>query len=95
MPLRLSLLSKLMYFGLIYSVQVLVTFMGTDDIKVDTIRNLYGKIMNQQSLSGLIVVIQSKMTAFAVKELQKWPFKVEIFKVSFKFQINYVNQYLK
>ena len=83
-----------MYFGLICSVQVLVTFMGTDDIKVDTIRNLYGKIMNQQSLSGLIVVIQSKMTAFAVKELQKWPFKVEIFKVSYKFQINYVNQYL-
>ncbi|KAK4253815.1 hypothetical protein QN277_010441 [Acacia crassicarpa] len=58
-----------------------VIFLGTADIKVETIRLLYGKIM-QERLSRLIVILQSKMTTYAVKEQQKWPFRVEIFKIN-------------
>ncbi|XP_028784303.1 DNA-directed RNA polymerase V subunit 5C-like [Neltuma alba] len=63
------------------SSKVLVIFLGTADVKVETIRLLYGKIMNQERLSRLILVLQSKMTTYAGKELQKWPFRVEIFKI--------------
>ncbi|XP_028760605.1 DNA-directed RNA polymerase V subunit 5C-like [Neltuma alba] len=63
------------------SSKVLVIFLGTADVKVETVRLLYGKIMNQERLSRLILVLQSKMTTYAGKELQKWPFRVEIFKI--------------
>lgn len=67
--------------------QVLVIFLGTDDVKLQNIRHIYGQIMNKESLSRLIIILQSKMTPYAQKQLQNWPFKVEIIKVSYLFLI--------
>ncbi|XP_054813457.1 DNA-directed RNA polymerase V subunit 5C-like [Prosopis cineraria] len=65
------------------SSKVLVIFLGIADVKVETIRLLYGKIMNEERLSGVILILQSKMTPYAGKELQNWPFsKVETFKIN-------------
>ena len=65
------------------AVQVLVLFMGTDDIKKQTINSIYKQIEDKDRLNGLIVIVQSKMTAYARKELQNCPYKVEIIEVSY------------
>jgi DNA-directed RNA polymerase I, II, and III subunit RPABC1 len=56
-------------------------FLGTDEIKTANIRTVYRQILNKESLHGLILILQSKMNHFAKKELEKFPFKVEVFQV--------------
>ncbi|GMI70174.1 RNA polymerase II fifth largest subunit, E [Hibiscus trionum] len=63
------------------SKKILVVFMGTDDIGKSIVCALRDQILNQ-SLSGLILVLQSKMTSFAQKELDGFPFKVEVFRIA-------------
>lgn len=64
------------------AVQVQVAFTGTDDIKKATINNVYSQIVDKERLSRLILIVQSKMTAFARKELENCRFKVEMIQVS-------------
>ncbi|KAK6271466.1 hypothetical protein POUND7_008564 [Theobroma cacao] len=63
------------------SKKILVVFMGTNDIRKATVCALKGQILNE-SLSGLILILQSKMNSFALKELKNFPFKVELFKIA-------------
>ncbi|XP_021297189.1 DNA-directed RNA polymerase V subunit 5C [Herrania umbratica] len=63
------------------SKKILVVFMGTNDIRKATVCALKGQILNE-SLSGLILILQSKMNSFALKELKSFPFKVEVFKIA-------------
>ncbi|CAK7336548.1 unnamed protein product [Dovyalis caffra] len=62
--------------------KTLVIFLGTDEIKIANIRAVYGQILNKESLHGLILILQSKMNHFAKKELEKFPFKVEVFQIT-------------
>lgn len=64
------------------AVQVQVVFTGTEDIKKGTITSIYNQIVDKERLSRLILIVQSKMTAYARKELENCPYKVEIIKVS-------------
>lgn len=59
----------------------LVIFMGTDEIRTANIRAVYGQILSEESLQGLILILQSKMNRFAKKEPEEFPFKVEVFQV--------------
>ncbi|KAI4323522.1 hypothetical protein L6164_023119 [Bauhinia variegata] len=61
--------------------KILVIFLGTSEINIKTIRGIYGQIMNKETLKRLILIVQSKMTSYSRKELQKYPFQVEIFKM--------------
>ncbi|KAJ4829491.1 hypothetical protein Tsubulata_001444 [Turnera subulata] len=61
--------------------QILVIFMGTDEINVASIHSIFGQLVNGTNLDGLIMVLQSKMNNFARKELDKFPCKVEVFEV--------------
>ena len=56
--------------------------MGAEDIKLATIKGLSFQIQNKESLSGLILILQSKMNHHARKELNTFPCGVEIFHVS-------------
>ncbi|XP_065868005.1 DNA-directed RNA polymerase V subunit 5C isoform X1 [Euphorbia lathyris] len=61
---------------------VLVVFMGTEEIKKADIGRLNNQISNKESLKRLILVLQNKMNHFAKKELLKWTFPVEIFQIT-------------
>ncbi|KAL4289627.1 hypothetical protein GQ457_14G018600 [Hibiscus cannabinus] len=63
------------------SKKILVVFMGTEGIGKSSVCGLRDQILNQ-SLSGLILVLQSKMSSFAQKELDSFPFKVEVFQIA-------------
>ncbi|XWS65529.1 hypothetical protein CRYUN_Cryun05aG0120900 [Craigia yunnanensis] len=63
------------------SKKILVVFMGTNDIRKATVCALHGQIL-KESLSGLILILQSKMNSFARKELENFPFKVEVFQIA-------------
>ncbi|KAH7548542.1 hypothetical protein JRO89_XS14G0159700 [Xanthoceras sorbifolium] len=62
--------------------KMLVMFLGTDQVKTKDIRELFGKIVNKESLHGLILILQSKINAYAKKEVEKFSFKVEFFQIT-------------
>jgi DNA-directed RNA polymerases I, II, and III subunit RPABC1 len=62
--------------------QVQVVFPGTDDIRKSNLIVIQSQIVEKERLSRLILVVQSKMTSYARKELENCPFKVEIINVS-------------
>lgn len=62
--------------------QIMVIFCGPQLVKVNTIRGIGAQIVNKDSLSGLILILQSKITNQAQKQLDLFKFKVEIFQVS-------------
>lgn len=62
--------------------KVLVRFMGTSDIRKETIRTLYNQIADEERLNRLILIVQSKMTAYAQKDLETSQLKVEIIKMN-------------
>jgi type 1 fimbria pilin len=64
------------------AVQVQVIFTGTGDIRKSTLTEIHNQIVNKERLSRLILIVQSKMTAYARKELENCQYKVEIIKVS-------------
>jgi DNA-directed RNA polymerase I, II, and III subunit RPABC1 len=51
-------------------------------LNVNGVRNILGQIVNRDTLSGLILVVQNHMTNQALKAVDVFPFKVEIFQVS-------------
>lgn len=70
--------------------QVLVVFCGTGAVKVNAIRNIAGQIANKDSLHGLILIVQNQITNQAMKAVELFSFKVEIFQVrSLKLCMNF------
>ncbi|CAO2822313.1 unnamed protein product [Amaranthus hypochondriacus] len=62
--------------------KVLVIFVGPQLVKVNTIRGIAAQIVNRESLSGLILILQSRITNQAQKALDDLRFKVEIFQIT-------------
>ncbi|KAD3338598.1 hypothetical protein R6Q59_026551 [Mikania micrantha] len=62
--------------------KVLAVFCGTGVVKVNAIRWIATQIMNKQDLSRLIIVVQSHITNQAMKAVDLFPFKVEIFQIT-------------
>ncbi|KAK1548959.1 hypothetical protein Q3G72_010772 [Acer saccharum] len=62
--------------------KMLVMFLGTDQVKTKDIREMFMQIVNRESLQGLILILQSKVTAYAKKEMEKFSFKVELFQIT-------------
>lgn len=56
-------------------------FSGPGIVKVNVIRNIAGQIVNRDTLSGLILIVQSQITSQALKAVNLLSFKVEIFQV--------------
>ncbi|KAJ0101338.1 hypothetical protein Patl1_05401 [Pistacia atlantica] len=64
------------------SKKMLVLFLGTDEVKTQTVRHIFGQILNRENIQGLMLILQSKMTPIAKNEVKKCPFKVEIFQIT-------------
>ncbi|GMQ04731.1 hypothetical protein CsSME_00050057 [Camellia sinensis var. sinensis] len=61
---------------------VLVIFCEPTAVKVNTIRSIASQIMNRESLTRLILVVQNQMTNQAQKAVDLFSFKVEIFQIT-------------
>ncbi|KAL1338772.1 hypothetical protein AAHE18_10G236200 [Arachis hypogaea] len=68
------------------SKMVLVVFMGpVDIIKKQTLKSIHDQIPDKGKLNGLLVIVQSKMTSYAKRELmESYPSKVEIFEPKYE-----------
>ncbi|CAN4111216.1 unnamed protein product [Withania somnifera] len=62
--------------------KVLVIFCGPNSVKINVIRSILAQIMNKESLSRLILVIQNQLTNPAMKVLEDSSFKTEIFQIT-------------
>ena len=58
-----------------------VVFFGTGKVKVNTIRSVAAEILSQETITGLILVLQNQVTDKALKAIELFTFKVEIFQV--------------
>jgi len=67
----------------LFGAQVQVVFVGPKEIRKGTVNEICSQIADKGSLKWLILVVKSKMTSFAKKDLENFPFKVETIKVSF------------
>ncbi|KAK7839425.1 dna-directed rna polymerase v subunit 5c [Quercus suber] len=61
---------------------MMVIFLGTEEIRTASVRNLYAQIMSVEHLKGLILIHESKINHFARKGLAKYPYKVEVFQIT-------------
>lgn len=59
-------------------------FCGPGIVKVNVIRIIGTMIGNKDSLSRLILVVQNRVTNQAMKAMDLFSFKVEVFQVSFR-----------
>lgn len=64
------------------SKRIMAIFCGPTVVKVKVIRSIGSMIVNKESLSSLILVLQSEITNQALKAVELWPFKVEIFQIT-------------
>ncbi|KAK7286698.1 hypothetical protein RJT34_21884 [Clitoria ternatea] len=64
------------------SKRVLVIFSGPGVVKVTTIRNIAGQIVNKDTLTGLILIVENQITSQALKAVNLFSFKVEIFQIT-------------
>ncbi|XP_022971517.1 DNA-directed RNA polymerase V subunit 5A isoform X1 [Cucurbita maxima] len=64
------------------SKRILVIFCGTGAVKVSAIRNIAGQIVNKETLHGLILIVQNQITNQAMKAVEVFSFKVEIFQIT-------------
>ncbi|CAL1411698.1 unnamed protein product [Linum trigynum] len=63
--------------------KVLVLFMGATELKVAAVRNVYKQILGEGlGLSGLILILEAKITIQAKKHLETFPFKVEVYQIT-------------
>lgn len=62
--------------------KVLVVFCGMGVVKVNSIRSIATQIMNKESLSRMILIVQNQITNQALKAVELFSFKVEIFKIT-------------
>ncbi|XP_015869680.1 DNA-directed RNA polymerase V subunit 5A [Ziziphus jujuba] len=64
------------------SKRIMVIFRGHGVVKVNDVRSIASQIVNKDSLTGLILILQNQMTNPAQKALDLLPFKVEIFQIT-------------
>ncbi|ESW34110.1 hypothetical protein PHAVU_001G125200 [Phaseolus vulgaris] len=64
------------------SKRILVIFCGPGVVKVTAIRNIAGQIVNRDTLSGLILIVENHVTSQALKAVGLFSFKVEIFQIT-------------
>ncbi|XP_027188565.1 DNA-directed RNA polymerases IV and V subunit 5B isoform X2 [Cicer arietinum] len=64
------------------SKRILVIFSGPGIVKVNVVRNIAGQIVNRDTLTGLILIVQSQITSQALKAVNLLSFKVEIFQIT-------------
>ncbi|XVE95809.1 hypothetical protein REPUB_Repub02eG0165100 [Reevesia pubescens] len=64
------------------SKRMLVVFYGPGTVKVSGIRLVAGMITNKESLTGMILILQNHITNQALKALDLFSFKVEIFQIT-------------
>ncbi|KAE9599768.1 putative DNA-directed RNA polymerase [Lupinus albus] len=64
------------------SKRILVIFCGPGVVKVNVIRNIAGHIVNRETLTGLILIVQDQITSQALKAVKIFSFKVEIFQIT-------------
>ncbi|PRQ49722.1 putative DNA-directed RNA polymerase [Rosa chinensis] len=62
--------------------RILVIYCGPGIVKVNVIRGLHSQITNKDTLTGLILILQSQITSQALKTLDLYPFKVEMFQIT-------------
>ncbi|CAF2112399.1 hypothetical protein Bca4012_095487 [Brassica carinata] len=62
--------------------KVKVVFFGTSKVKVNTIRSVAAEILSQETITGLILVLQNQVTDKALKAIELFTFKVEIFQIT-------------
>ncbi|KAF8102107.1 hypothetical protein N665_0201s0394 [Sinapis alba] len=62
--------------------KVKVVFFGTGMVKVNTIRSVAAEILSQETITGLILVLQNHVTSNALKAIELFTFKVEIFQIT-------------
>jgi hypothetical protein len=68
-----------------------VIFSGPGIVKVNVIRNIAGQIVNRDTLTGLILIVQNQITSQALKAINLLNFKVEIFQVCFSLSHTLLN----
>ncbi|CAL9246082.1 unnamed protein product [Arabidopsis halleri] len=64
------------------SKKVKVVFFGTGMVKVNAIRSIAADVLSQETVTGLILVLQSHVTNQALKAIELFSFKVEIFQIT-------------
>ncbi|EOA26167.1 hypothetical protein CARUB_v10019605mg, partial [Capsella rubella] len=51
-------------------------------VKVNAIRSIAADVLSQETITGLIIILQSHVTNQALKAIELFPFKVEIFQIT-------------
>ncbi|GFP80832.1 DNA-directed RNA polymerase v subunit 5a [Phtheirospermum japonicum] len=64
------------------SIKAMVIFCGQSIVKVNVIRAITAMIVNKETLNRLILVVQNKITNQALKAVDLFTFKVEIFQIT-------------
>lgn len=64
------------------ALQVHVLFFGRGEVKVKHVRGIAADLVNKGTLNRLILIVESKITSQAMKALELFKFKVEIFQVT-------------
>ncbi|KAM0993542.1 hypothetical protein EV1_009241 [Malus domestica] len=62
--------------------RMLVIYCGPGIVKVNVIRGLHSQIANKDTLTGLMLITQNQVTNQALKTLELYPFKTEIFQIT-------------
>ncbi|GAB4851730.1 DNA-directed RNA polymerase V subunit 5A [Ancistrocladus abbreviatus] len=63
-------------------IKILVIFCGPSIVKVSAIRSIATQIVNKESLDRLILVLQNQITNQAMKAVDLFSFKVELFQIT-------------
>ncbi|KAK4281954.1 hypothetical protein QN277_013392 [Acacia crassicarpa] len=64
------------------SKRILVTFCWPGVVKVNVVRSLASQLFNTDTLSGMILIVQDQITSQALKALENFKFKVEVFQIT-------------
>lgn len=64
------------------SKRILVVFCGPGIVKVNVIRSIISQIVNRDTLTGLILILQNQITNQAMKAVGLFQFKVEMFQIT-------------
>ncbi|XP_061367584.1 DNA-directed RNA polymerase V subunit 5A [Gastrolobium bilobum] len=64
------------------SKRILVIFCGPGIVKVNVIRSIAGQIVNRDTLTGLILIVQNRITSQGLKAVDLFSFKAEIFQIT-------------
>ncbi|CAH8385418.1 unnamed protein product [Eruca vesicaria subsp. sativa] len=64
------------------SKKIVVVFCGSGIIKVNAIREIAADVLGRESLTGLILVLSSDITSQALKAVELFSFKVELFQLN-------------